>query len=319
MAAWSLLLCEFSQCNSPVFGVTQSGRPPSLDDSGFGVGLFINTLPLSLNWSSAGTIKTLLTDIQYRLLSHASNDQLGLVEIQKLSQREDQEQLFDTVVAVEGHSGDLEVNSSESGFGENILISDIDYRIKSHYPISLLVLPGELIQLKIIFDNKQFSSSAASTLMDRLVAAFELLTTHMESEKQDIYSRFLQTRSLTQTLEKQPASQITHVDFDVCGQFDEMALAHPTRTALIANDERCSYSQLHSDVCRLANTLTKTVKDFERPIGVLIPPSRYLIQSLLAILKAGGCYTPLDVQAPPDRIADLCRNAGIETVLTTSN
>ena len=313
MAAWSLLLCEFSQCNSPMFGVTQSGRPITLDDSGFGVGLFINTLPLSIDWSAAGTIKELLTEIQYQLVSHASNDQLGLVDIQKLSQRENQEPLFDTVVAVEGHSGDLEVTSSEMESADNIRVSDIDYRIKSHYPISLLVLPGECIQLKIVFDNKQYSPSVVSTMMNRLVSAFHLLASKMESDKQDICSQFLQTRSVAQ----RPESQTTQVDFDVCDQFDEMVLAHPTRTAIIANGEKLSYSQLHNDVCMLANALTNTVVDFERPIGVLIQPSSYLVQSLLAILKAGGYYTPLDVQAPSDRIAELCRNAGIETVLTT--
>src|SRR5262249_48943877 len=55
----------------------------------------------------------------------------------------------------------------------------------------------------------------------------------------------------------------------------------------------------------------------EQLVGVCIERSVEYIVTILGILKAGGAYLPLEPNDPPQRLAELLRDAGVEVALTT--
>lgn len=83
-----------------------------------------------------------------------------------------------------------------------------------------------------------------------------------------------------------------------------------THTALdyTGNNSRASftYSQLHHAADVLASRITRAVSDLARQkqlvVPVLVHQSPLLYTSLLAILKAGGAFCPLNIDAPPERV-----------------
>lgn len=83
----------------------------------------------------------------------------------------------------------------------------------------------------------------------------------------------------------------------------------PDSTAVIAEDETLTYGRLD----RLANGLARTLRDHgvgpEDIVGLLMPRSARLIVAMLAVLKAGAAYMPLDPAQPAGLTDDLLADA----------
>jgi amino acid adenylation domain-containing protein len=98
--------------------------------------------------------------------------------------------------------------------------------------------------------------------------------------------------------------------------FEATAAAYPGRTALSDGTETVTYSDLDARSNRLANHLRSLGVTAETPVGLCLERGAGLIVGLLAILKAGGCYVPLDPAYPADRLSWLAEDGGLALVLT---
>lgn len=77
-----------------------------------------------------------------------------------------------------------------------------------------------------------------------------------------------------------------------------------------------TYRELEERANRLAHVLLTRGLRAEDRVGVCLPREPDLIVALLAVLKAGGCYVPLDPAYPPARLTFMAADAGARTVLT---
>jgi amino acid adenylation domain-containing protein len=96
------------------------------------------------------------------------------------------------------------------------------------------------------------------------------------------------------------------------------ARRYPDKDALVYLDKKITYRDLDLLSNKLAATLLeKGAKRGDR-IGVYINKSIPSIISILAVLKAGGIYIPLDTNAPLPRLAYIMENAGMKHLLTST-
>ncbi|HEX2094170.1 MAG TPA: condensation domain-containing protein, partial [Longimicrobiaceae bacterium] len=102
-------------------------------------------------------------------------------------------------------------------------------------------------------------------------------------------------------------------------QFTAQAARTPDAVALISDREQLTYAQLERRANRLAHHLRALGTGPEIPVGVLLPWTPELPTALLAVLKAGGVYTPLDPSHPPERLAHIARDAGVRVLVTTAD
>ncbi|WP_251070431.1 non-ribosomal peptide synthetase [Streptomyces sp. ISL-96] len=99
--------------------------------------------------------------------------------------------------------------------------------------------------------------------------------------------------------------------------FERQVRRSPDAVALVCEDQELSYAQLNAAANRLARLLiARGVRD-EDVVAVAVPRSPELVVSLLAVMKAGAAYLPLDADHPQDRIAYMLSDAGARTVVTT--
>ena len=117
--------------------------------------------------------------------------------------------------------------------------------------------------------------------------------------------------------------------------FERQAADGPDQAALVTDSETLTYRQLNERANRLAHHLRTRMAavdpetaERERPrgepadlpqsvsIGVCLERSLDSIVTLLAILKAGAAYVPLDPAFPPARLAVLAERAGLRLVIT---
>ncbi|WP_316814877.1 amino acid adenylation domain-containing protein [Pedobacter nyackensis] len=97
----------------------------------------------------------------------------------------------------------------------------------------------------------------------------------------------------------------------------ETARLYPNRTAVTFKDEKTSYSLLESKSNQLARLLTaKGIKVGDK-IGLSLDRSTEMLISLLAIMKAGAAYIPLDPQYPKDRIEYMLADSGAKILITS--
>ncbi|WP_199442872.1 non-ribosomal peptide synthetase [Umezawaea beigongshangensis] len=91
--------------------------------------------------------------------------------------------------------------------------------------------------------------------------------------------------------------------------FAERAAATPERTALVSGGERMTYAQLDAAADRLACSLVAAGAGPERFVALVLPRSADLVVAILAVLKTGAGYVPLEPGNPPDRIARVLADA----------
>lgn len=99
--------------------------------------------------------------------------------------------------------------------------------------------------------------------------------------------------------------------------FERQVDRAPDHIAVITDGDQLTYAVLNGKVNRLAWRL---IRDYEvRPndiIGVLLPKNENLLIGILAILKAGAAYVPIDIKYPEERIRHMATNSGLKGMIT---
>ncbi|MFD8386588.1 amino acid adenylation domain-containing protein [Streptomyces sp. NPDC059679] len=98
----------------------------------------------------------------------------------------------------------------------------------------------------------------------------------------------------------------------------EAADRWPEAVAVVSGSEALTYTQLESRANQLAHELRTRGVGADRPVAVCLHRSVEQVIALLAVLKAGGAYLPLDPDDPPGRRAALIAESGAPCVVTRS-
>jgi natural product biosynthesis luciferase-like monooxygenase protein/amino acid adenylation domain-containing protein/FkbM family methyltransferase len=96
---------------------------------------------------------------------------------------------------------------------------------------------------------------------------------------------------------------------------EQQAARTPEVIALRADDETLSYAALNARANQLAHALRDRGIRPETRVGIASTPSLELIVALLAVLKAGAAYVPLDPADPPDRLRAIAHDAQLRLLL----
>lgn len=100
--------------------------------------------------------------------------------------------------------------------------------------------------------------------------------------------------------------------------FEEQAARTPDAVAVVCDGEEVTYGALDAwaeDLARRLRPLTEP----GRPVGVRVRRSPAMVAALLGVLKAGGCYVPLDPALPAARVAYVVDRAGIGAVVADAD
>lgn len=100
--------------------------------------------------------------------------------------------------------------------------------------------------------------------------------------------------------------------------FEHSVSQSPQAMALLTDDEQLTYGELNARANRLAHYLRSLGIGSREDmlVGVCLERKAHLIVALLAILKAGGGYVPLDPHYPQDRLAFMVEDSGLSVLIT---
>jgi amino acid adenylation domain-containing protein/thioester reductase-like protein len=136
------------------------------------------------------------------------------------------------------------------------------------------------------------------------------------AEWPDIVPASVRTRDLAEARTANPASVRRGSDPPYVHEaFDDRADRQPDAAAVVSATGELTYRQLRESANQLAHYLRRRGVTPETPVGVGLERGSETIRSLLAVLKAGGAYLPLDPSLPSRRLAQMQEEAGVRFIL----
>ena len=98
--------------------------------------------------------------------------------------------------------------------------------------------------------------------------------------------------------------------------FEQQATQSPNRVAVSFQNERVTYAELNTRANRLARSLRNRGVSREQLVGVCVERSINMIAAVLAVLKCGAAYVPLDPSYPKERIGFILEDAKASLLIT---
>ncbi|MET8544707.1 amino acid adenylation domain-containing protein [Kitasatospora sp. NPDC004799] len=312
-AALAALLSRLGAGTDIPIGTVVAGRSDqALDDL---VGFFVNTLVLRTDTSGAPGFGELLGRVRDTDLAAFSNQDLPferLVEELNPVRSSSVHPLFQVMLVLQNNDeGTLQLpglTAQPESFGTppvkfDLNLTCVENRDGAGAPAGILAV--------LHYATDLFDHATMAALADRLLRLLTAVAADPDQpiEAVDILTPAERRRVLVEWNDTECVPADTRLVPEV---FEGHARRTPDATALVFQDEALTFRELNARANRLARLLIERGAGPERTVAVLLPRGSDLIVSLLAVLKAGACYVPVDPDYPVERVTsmlDTCRPA----------
>ncbi|MGA4844347.1 non-ribosomal peptide synthetase [Streptomyces sp. G45] len=301
--AWGLVLGHLTGRDDVTFGATVSGRPPSVNGVDSMVGLFINTLPVRLAASPGETLADLLTGLQHRQTALLDHHHYGLADIQSATGLST---LFDTIVLFESFPVD-HAGMSDANATAGIAVTGLRASSGTHYPLIVGADASPHLRMGLQYQDTMYDEDQVRQIAGRLGRVLQQIAANPDTPVRDVDilepgERQRLLVAVNDTAEDVPDAPVTEL-------FERRAAATPHAVAVVCGDVTYTYGQLDMRVNQLAHHLLERGVGPESTVAVTLPRSADLVVALLAVLKAGGTYVPIDPDHPRTRVAHVLDDA----------
>ena len=313
LAALKMVLARWSGQADIVVGSPIAGRPHRELENVFG--FFINSVALRTDLSRVNSFDELLRSIRKTALQAYANQDLPfdrLVAELRESRDLSRQPIFQVMFALQNfpqHPLELAavtvtpevVKPDASKFDLYISVTPANSGLTGLAEYATALFDAHTIERLV---------QAFCRVLEQVVAAPQIRLIELDVlspyERNRLLVEWNQTRHPygTRVLLQQP--------------FEMHAQRFPQDLAVVADDVRLSYAQLNRRGNQLAHLLAGGSGAVARPIGLLLNRHAELIAGMLAILKAGAFYVPLDPAWPPRRITSILEELKIGTLLVDS-
>ncbi|MER5337802.1 amino acid adenylation domain-containing protein [Micromonospora sp. NPDC002717] len=296
LAAFTALLSRISGDDDVVVGVSTAGRDTA--ELAPLIGMFVNPVALRCDLTGDPTFAELLGRVRGGLvdaMEHGSTPFQKIVET-VASQRDPSVQpIFQTALNYIPDSG---LDPVPLGTTKDDLAFDIT------------AADSRLVYRTALFDRATAEAVVARYV--RLLAAAVADPTLRISALPllDDAERELVLSGWNDTAREVPAATLV-------AEFERQAAATPTATALVRDGVSLTYAELNAAANRLARTLVARGAGPEARVALALPRSVELVVAILAVLKSGAAYVPVDTGYPAGRIAYLLADSEPALVLAT--
>ena len=312
-AAFSAFLSRYSQQEDIVVGSPVANREQN-EIEGL-IGFFVNTLVLRSRVLSDSTFKHLLNQSKQTVIGAYDHQQVPfelLVEELQPERNQSHSPLFQIMMVYQNQRKEAVhipgVDVTWVPQKESFAKFDLAFHV---------VEKADSFELKWEYNEALFNPST----IERMALNFNRFVDAL-SENPD-----KAIKSLPLIHEKEVSSIINHsrgpnnpFDLNQCIHqvFEERAEKHPQSTALLFGEQSITYKELNEKANRLAHYLREKGITQESLVGICVNRSVEMIVFMLAVLKSGAAYVPLDPGYPVDRLCHMVEDSDLKLVLTHS-
>nr|UXB95150.1 non ribosomal peptide synthetase [Pseudomonas syringae] len=309
--AWGLVVGRVSMRDDVVFGTVLVGRMQGGEGADRALGMFINTLPIRVALG-AQTAAQSVRQIHARLTGLLEHEHAPLALAQRCSGVAAPAPLFGTLLNYR-HSP---VDSSAQAYTAWQGIEGLEAHERTAYPLSLAVDDiGEGFILTVQATNGidaeavcGYLQCALSNLLDALEQASSMPVGQISVLPDAAREHLL--NALNDTQVEYPKHST------VQGLFEAQVQRTPEATAVVHGERRLSYRDLDRQASQLAKHLKPLLGARNAPVALCMERGLEMLVGLLGILKAGGCYVPLDPAYPAERLNYMLEDSSPVALLT---
>jgi len=303
--AWAVLLARASGKRTVAFGVTVSGRPASLAGSDEMFGLFINSLPVFAAVPGEVTIPAWLDELQTCNMQMREVEHTPLSSLQQWAGRSG-DALFDSLIVFENYPVAARAASTAT---DALRVERVDSFERTHYPLTLTILPATRIELQWQWDSRRLTRTQVEQLQRQYLGLLDQLAD--DGEHAPRFVGELAVRRGAPHAEPLPeAAPLAWHE-----RFAAEAARMPHRIAIRQNGEAFDYAALARWSATIDARLRASGVAREECVAVCMRRSPALIASMLGVWRSGAAYVPLDPSFPAERLAAMLDDAGITRVI----
>jgi amino acid adenylation domain-containing protein len=281
------------------------------------IGFFVNTLVMRTEVKGEESFAEVVRRVREVALDGYAHQDVPfekLVEELQPERDPSRQPLFQVMFALTASNNQP---SGKGGSGQGLALKPFDYDyMTTRYDLELFISDiGDGFVGKFIYNTDLFDTATIKRMTAHFRALLEsiIANPHQPVSSLSILSeteRQLLLHDWNDTQRPFPSHLCLHQLFEAQVQ------SAPDATALIFQDEHLSYRQLNNRANLLAHRLRRLGVRPEHRVAILMERHPQLIVSLLAILKAGGCYLPLDPEYPQERLSFMLADANVRVLLT---
>ncbi|RZV62890.1 lichenysin non-ribosomal peptide synthetase LicA [Bacillus paralicheniformis] len=313
-ASYSALLSKLSGQSEVIVGSPAAGRPHT--DLNRIIGMFVNTLAIRTRPEGDKPFSAFLEEVKETTLGAFEHQDYPFEElIEKLNIQRDMSRnpLFDAVFSM--RNADLKDLSMEG-----ITLKPYDFAHQTaKFDLTLTAAEEDgLLVFEMEYNTALFKHESIERWRGYWVNLLEAVAENPdarlselslldEAEKRRIVQNWNETRLAV------PQDKTVHE------LFEAQVLRTPDRGAAVYNGVKWTYKELNARANRLARLLIEKGARPEQRIGIMVKPSLEMAAGVLAILKAGAAYVPIDPSYPAERIGYVLKDSGAELLLTQTN
>ncbi|MRV71989.1 amino acid adenylation domain-containing protein [Duganella sp. FT92W] len=307
-ALFGLCLSHYLDRDEVVFGSITSGRNADLAHVDKLVGPCLNTVPVRMRCAGGLRVGAWLSEVmagQARRLPHEylSLQQIGAQLPGRLRH------LFNCLYVYENYPRTVALDGAPGVQGDAFQFRPLATHEANSVPFSFIVAPGERTLVRIAAHPALFDVA----FLTRFFADFQgLLTSLLEGGAAQELAQLRRTDA--------PAISAVHPQVrlparDLVAAFAHAAQGAAQQPALVCGARELSYGQLDRVTDLLAEQLlAQQVRPGDR-VGIMLPPDERQVIAMLAVLKAGACYVPLDINNPDSRNRFILRDAAVQCLV----
>ena len=323
-AAYGLLLQKYNNSNDVVFGKVVSGRDLPLKNVEKAVGLFINTIPTRVILDKNDTVLDFIKRVQKNSINSLKYDYCSLSEIQEKTRVKGE--LIDTLFVFENFYVDDGAKKGLKGLQVNIE----EVREETNYDVSFSVYLGEGLEIRVLYNPQVMSREDMDAILKRYNAILKGFINNEFVRDIDIIEA-KEEKLILEEFNNTDGEYETGKTMDQL--FEEAVLEDGNKIAIILEDKKITYDELNRKANKIGNYLRNIGIKKGDFVAILADKSIETVAEIIAVLKSGAAYIPIDVSYPKNRIKYIledsnakyifCRNdeliKGIDVTIIDSN
>ena len=310
--AWALVLAKVSGWEDVVFGTVVFGRMQGGEGFDRTMGPFINTLPVRISVGTQDVAKS-VRGVQTLLLGLMKHEHASLSLAQRCSGVHAPTPLFTSLLNYRYHAPAAVSEESRQAWQG---IERLRMEERTDYPFYLSV---EDLGSGLAFTAQTLPSVGSKRLCEMMCSALESLVYALESNPSVALS----------SLDILPPSERQHVLSDwnrtemdypcevpLAALVEKQAARKPDAIAVAFGKESITYRELNERANQFARELVKCGAKPDELVGIFVERSVEMVTALLAVVKSGAAYLPMDPNLPAARLQCMMEESGLCAVVT---
>lgn len=306
-AAWAVLLRYYSDSADVMFGVRMPGRPQPFEGI---IACATNTLPLRVMVDDVETVLDFMQDIALKVHDLSSHAFDPPADIKAGCPSPSGESILDSVFRIEVPMGSFPA-------GGALTITGYEAEEGYEHSVNVTFRNGVEPEVKLAYDAAKFKASTMSRVLGHYLRILEDMIGCADKTLAEVNMLSDEERNTLITEFNRTDTPVPD-DWTIPGRFARQAALTPERTAVMFRNVRLTYRELNERANRLARRLRRERIGPGAAVGIYMERSSDMMVAIMAVLKAGGAYLPLDPDYPEERLRFILEDSGARVLLVQS-